>query len=221
VEERDDGQRDVLPFIPLTDRPEQDRLGHQIPVGQDGAQRLAGQPCRVDHHGRVVAAEVRNFRREGPRFDDLPERRILFRPVGFDEVAAEGQFVPNLREPFCEHGLRDQAFGIAVSEKMAEFVGCRLDVQRHGDAAQFLDSEIGDDELRAIGEHDRQLVPPVQPESPQMVGQGASGPLQLPVGDPVAAVDHGHILRIFAGAFRQHPSQIHALFSTPEILDPA
>ena len=105
---------------------------------------------------------------------------------------------------------------VAVSQKVSQFIRCGLDVQRHGDAAHLLDPEIGDDELRAVGEHQRHLVPLAEALRPQVVRQGARGPLQFPIGDPAVAVDHGHPFRIFSGAFRQHLSQTHDLFSTPE-----
>ena len=81
----------------------------------------------------------------------------------------------------------------------------------------FWIAEIGDDELGAVGEHQGHLVPLPEAEGPQMVSQGAGGPVQFPIGDLSLAVDDGDIFRKLPGAFRQHVPQTHDVFPTPEI----
>ena len=76
--------------------------------------------------------------------------------------------------------------------------------------------EIGDDELGAVGEHQGHLVPFPDAEGAQMVSQGAGRPVQFPVGNPSLAVDDGNVFRKVLGAFRQHLSQAHDVFPTPE-----
>ena len=208
VEEGDHGEPDIF-FVAMRDRPEEDRLGQKVVMGEDGAERLSGQPRRVDHDGGVVAFELRDLRREGTVHDDLPEGGILFQSVRRDEAAAERKFIPDLFEPLGQRPLRDQTSRVAVSEKVAELIRGGLDVQRHGDAADLLNPEIGDDKLRAVGEHQGHLVSLPQTERPEVVRQRAGGPLQLPIGHFAVAVDHGHPFRIFPGAFRQHLSQTH------------
>ena len=154
-------------------------------MGEDGAEGLSREPRGVDHDGGIVARKLRDLLCEGTFGDDLPERGILLRSVGRDEVAAEGEFVPDLLEALRQRPLRDQALRVAVSQKMQQLVRGGLDVEGHGDAADLLDAEIGDDELRAVGEHQGHLVPFPEAERPQVVSQGAGGPVQFPIGDPV------------------------------------
>ena len=120
-----------------------------------------------------------------------------------------------LVEALRQRLLRDQAPGVAVAQKMRQFVRRGLDIEGYGDAADLLDSKIGDDELGAVGEHQGYLVPFPEAERPQVVSQGAGGPVQLPIGDPPFAMDDGNIFRKVLGALRQHASQTHD-FSTPE-----
>ncbi len=208
VEERDHGESDIF-FAAVRDRPEELRLGQQVVVGEEGAERLSGQSCRVDHDGGVVAFDLRDLRREGTVRDDLPEGGILLQSVRSDEATAEGEFIPDLLEPLCQRPLRDQTFRVAVSKKVAELIRCGLDVQRHGDAADLLNPEIGDDKLRAVGEHQRHLVSPAQAERPEVVCQRAGGSLQFTICHFAVSVNDGHLFRIFPGAFRQHLSQTH------------
>jgi hypothetical protein len=92
-----------------------------------------------------------------------------------------------------------------------------LHVQGYGDAADLLDAEVGDDELRTVGEHQGDLVPLPQAQRAQMVSQGAGRPVQFPIGDPLPAVDDGHPFRMFFGALSQHGSQIHDPHPPPHL----
>ena len=97
VKEGDDGEPDVL-FVHVADRPQEHRLGQEVVMGEDGAEGLSREPRGIDHDGGVVAGELRDLLRERTFGDDLPEGGILLRAVGRDEVAAEGEFLPDLFE---------------------------------------------------------------------------------------------------------------------------
>ncbi len=184
-------------------------------MGEDGAEGLPRETRGVDHDGGVVARQLRDLLREGASGDDLPEGGCIVRAVGRDDVAAEREFVPYLVKALRQRCLRDQAPGVAVAQKMRQFVRRGLDIEGYGDAADLLDSEIGDDKLGAVGEHQGYLVSLPEAEGAQMVSQGAGGPVQLPIGDLPFAMDDGNIFRKVLGALRQHASQTHD-FSTPE-----
>ena len=138
VEEGDDGQTDVS-VIHVADRPQEDRLGQEVVMGEDGAEGLSRESRGVDHDGGVVARQFRYLLREGALGDDLPEGGCIVRAVGRDDVAAEREFVLYLLEALRQRSLRDQAPGVAVAQEMRQFVRRGLDIEGYGDAADLLD----------------------------------------------------------------------------------
>ena len=129
-------------------------------MGQDGAQGLSRQPCGIDHDGGIVTGKFRDLLRERTFGDDVSKGRVFLRAVGRDDMTAEGEFILDLLETFDEDPLRDQTLCVAVAQKMQQLVRGRLDIEGHGDAAHLLNAEIGDDELRTVGEHDPPPCPP-------------------------------------------------------------
>ena len=120
-------------------------------------------------------------RRDAIRAIRVADGVDLIEPGGFRTLEGLG-----------EHPLPgDQDAGPAVAEMEGHFRRPEQDVQRYHDGTRLEDPEVGDEELRDVGQLQRDGVPGLHPGRRQGGREPVRRPVQLPVGKP-ATVVHRH-----------------------------
>jgi len=147
--------------------------------------------------------------------EDPGEGTVRIHAGGDQGVPAEGQiFLYFLVTPDGD-ALGDQDPGVAVAQKMSQFVGSGHDIDGYGHGAQLLGREVGDDEFRTVGKHQGDLVTPADPQAAQVMSQGVGGAVELRKRHPAFFMDDGHIAGIFVRGLLYHPSQVHNCLCAP------
>jgi len=84
---------------------------------------------------------------------------------------------------------------------MAQFIGRGHDVECYGDSPELLGGKIGDDEFRAVGQHEGDLVTFAETEISAMMCQGVDGAVQFLIGHPAFVMDKGVITGVSLRGF--------------------
>ena len=216
VEQRQDGDHDVVGLD--VEQPPRDVGVHvQLDVRELGALGAARRAGGVDDHGRVHGLPHDHVE---TRHDDVQqpfegERRPAVAGVADDvDPLQPGGFraLGRLSQDTCP-GNQDAS--PAVAEVEGHFGRLEQDVQRHHDAAGLEDAEIRDEELRDVGQLQRDRVAGLYPDSRQGSREPVRSPVQFPVGD-LAFGEHRHgPVRRGVRGFAEDDSKVKAHGSSP------
>jgi hypothetical protein len=136
-----------------------------------------------------------------PREQAFERRQVLADVRHYEQVDDDTRF----RDLLVEGILADHGSGAAVLELVAHLVAGVDRADRRDRGAALQRREIGDDELRAVDEVQRDAVAFFHAELGERAGEAVGRLAQLPVGDRAAIEHHRSALRGALGRLVEHP----------------
>ena len=222
VEERQEGENHLLARLEGPEsRLSADQRGDQVVMRQHDALRIPGRAAGVGQRGDVgfrVERDVGGPRwmalqqilqpmRLGrslhlPREQTFERRQVLADVRHYEQIDGD----PRFRDLLVEDILADHGSGAAVLELVAHLVAGVDRADRRDRGAALQRREIGDDELRAVDEVQRDAVALFHAEPGERAGEAVGRLAQLPVGDRAAIEHHCGAPGGALGRLVEHPA---------------
>ncbi len=172
-------------------------------MGQFRALRLTGRPrCVEDHRGVVLVPLDHVFGERGRGEQRVESAGIDDHRIGLGLPCAGAYLVG-------EGGPGEQQPGARVAEVVGDLPGLEQGVHRNDDAARPEHAEVGDGEIRAVGQHDRDLVAWFDAAVPEQSGHPGADLVKRAVREDVVPQTQRGVVRVGPGASYDVRREVH------------